>query len=153
MKTSLHHPALVWACNIGLAILISYASTPVGSSVLIATEEWAGLQQGIGSKAVMAIPTIAFVVSLIWLSRMATIQRRIGNGLKAAGMLLLLSLPVLIIVAIVENMQPAGPDHGAGTAAIYLVFLFGGAYGILGLVLLIAGIFTLRRERRAATLQ
>ncbi len=154
MKTSRHHPAVIWACNIVLAIMIAYAAVPVGSSILIATEEWAGLSQGIGSKAVNAIPGIAFVVSLIWLSRMPTIQWRIGNGLKTAGILLLSSLPVLMVVAIVENMQPAvAGDHGAGTAAVYMVFLFGGAYGILGLCLLIAGIVMLRRERRAAALQ
>lgn len=154
MKISHHHPAVIWVCNIGLAILIAYAAAPVGSSILIATEEWAGLSKGIGSKVVMAIPAIAFVVSLIWLSRMPSIQRRIGNGLKAAGILLLLSLPVLIVVAIVENMQPTvAADHGAGTAALFMVFIFGGAYGLMGLVLLIAGIFMLRRERRAATLQ
>lgn len=153
MKISHHHPALIWACNIGLAILISYAASPVGSAVLIAIEEWAGLPKGIGSKAVTAVPAIAFVLSLIWLSRMSTIYRRIGNALKTAGILLLLSLPVLIVVAIVENMKPdVGGDHGAGTAAVYLVFLFGGAYGIVGLVLLVAGVVMLRRERRAATL-
>jgi len=153
MKISPQHPAVIWACNIGLAILIAYAASPVGSAVLIATEKWAGLSNGIGAKLVMAVPAIAFVLSLIWLSKMSTLVRRIGNALKTAGILLLLSLPVLIVVAIVENMKPeVGGEHGAGTAAVYLVFLFGGAYGIVGLVLLVAGIVTLRRERRAATL-
>lgn len=154
MKISHHHPAVIWAFSIGLAIMIAYAAAPVASSILIAAEEWAGLPQAIGSKALMAVPGIAFVVSLMWLARMPSIRQRIGKALKTAGILLLLSLPVLIVVAIVENMQPAVPgDHGAGAAAIYLVFLFGGAYGILGLCLLIAGVFMLRRERRAATPQ
>jgi len=153
MKISPQHPAVIWACNIGLAIMIAYASGPVGSSILIATEEWASLPPGAGSKAVMAVPAIAFVISLIWLSRMPTLYRRIGNALKTAGILLLLSLPVLIVVAVVENMQPGGTGpQGNGSAAIFLVFLFGVGYGLLGLGLLVAGIVTLRRERRAATL-
>ncbi|QEI08512.1 hypothetical protein FXN63_23740 [Pigmentiphaga aceris] len=149
MTVSRHHPALIWAGTLALAFLIAYAANPVVSTLLLAADRWGGMPPS-GMKFISVVQVVVFALSLFWLLRMARLQQRIGNGLKTAGILFLLSLPAMIVIAIVENTQATSGDHGSAAAAFFMVLIFGGAYGVIGAALLIGGIVIARRDKAQA---
>lgn len=146
INTSRENPILTWVCSLGLAFLIAYAISPPASTLLLLADQLGGWTSDIGMPAVLALQLAAFALSLIWLSRMRSMNQRIGNGLKTAGILLLLPLPMMILFVALQAAQETGAEQGSATAAFFMLMIFGGAYGVLGLGLLIGGIVTARRD-------
>lgn len=134
-------PKLVWrvASAALLSLLVAYAFHPLTYMGTVALEPY-GVTFGHAVLAVVwLVQAIALIVSFILLFRVTEAQRRIRQGLLATGVILLLSLPLFVTVALQEVRYdlPADPKGVIGT--ILSGLLFSGHYGVLGVVSLSLG--------------
>lgn len=143
-------PLWIWLSSLGLALLMAFSSNPVATSLLMAGERlgWTArfMPDGVSMNHILAVQILVMVAAFPWLLRIKSHKRRFGKGLIAAGILFMLSIPVMMLLAMIENARDVGIDHGGAAAAFFMVLIFGGFYFMLGMGLLIGGIVILRRR-------
>lgn len=88
-------------------------------------------------------------ISTLHLSKLPSIRRKVESVMIWAGLLLVATIPLMLGIMMIEAYTDTSPDKGGAVAAFFMLIIFGGAYGGLGVILLIAG-FVQRRNRRAA---
>ncbi|ARO13857.1 hypothetical protein BVG79_00505 [Ketogulonicigenium robustum] len=136
--TPAERPFLRWATIIGLAVLIAYAASPLTSALVAAASLTASAD--IGLIPVVVIQLIALIAALIWLARISGTTLRISRGLIATGALFLLALPAVIITALVGAALANDGDPGGPAAAVFMVIIFGGFYGLIGAGFIFGGL-------------
>lgn len=142
------HPAKKWVSIVLLAALAGYAASPP-MSVGLAMLEDGGLPSPVGiMPAILGVQAATCVAALVWLAREADFWTRISKGLRLAGWLLVAALAALVVLTIKNAMTDTSPDQGAATASFFMLIIFGGYYGIQGLILLIAGHWAKRRAAK-----
>lgn len=131
------------------ALLVAYSAHALTSMILIFLEESGLLTGGAFMPVLLTIQAVIFGMALIWQLKMPNLARSFESAALVAAAFLLLAIPAVMLVALRPGAGDTSPDQGAGAAGFFMVIIFGGFYGLQGLVLLIAGL-VLRRRRKDA---
>ena len=138
-----------WAFNVLLALPIAVASQAMLSLLVIMTDpDGDRLGQHI-SYVIIAVQVAIFAIATLHLAKFQSIRRKVESVLIWAGLVLVATIPLMLGIIMIEASIDTSPDKGGAVAAFFMLIIFGGAYGGLGVILLIIG-FLQRWSRREA---
>lgn len=98
---------------------------------------------------VLAVQLVIWALTTLHLAKFSAILRKVECVMIWAGLVLVATIPLIFGIMMIEAHTDTSPDKGGAVAAFFMLILFGGAYGGIGMILLIAG-FMLRRNRKSA---